>query len=349
MRELIHVLNSVGLASEVYNTPDGTTLLVLRHGGRVLGLYAPESNVNFLWTNPSFVSDELTYSFSQNQNWHNSGGDRTWVGPEVAFFFPQFPRTDKYLVPPELDPGNWQLTLESEKILLTNNFSLMHYPSKRSIAMEISKSISPAPNPLRHEKMWFKLKDVQYAGYSQHVSMIAAKTFDSDVPGIGIWNLLQLPHGGELFIPTYSMSQPSIFFGTINLSDLIVSRNLIRYRMCASGGQKIGIRAVATTGRVGYISRRGDKFELVMRSFFVNPSGEYVDVPWNDFDDVGYSVQACNVNNRHGRFSELEYHAPSGISDNGSMLSKDKSVTWAFRGSQDEIVTVARTLVSAKI
>ena len=45
---------------------------------------------------------------------------------------------------------------------------------------------------------------------------------------------------------------------------------------------RFGIRAVATTGRAGYLYRTGAQFALVIRSFFVNPPGEYVDIPWTE-------------------------------------------------------------------
>ena len=44
-------------------------------------------------------------AFFAGDQWHNSGGDRTWLAPEVDFFFPNFPRTDVYWQPRQLDPG----------------------------------------------------------------------------------------------------------------------------------------------------------------------------------------------------------------------------------------------------
>ena len=78
---------------------------------------------------------------------------------------------------------------------------------------------------------------------------------------------------------------------------MIIDDHLVRYRMRAQGEHKLGVRAVAVTGRVGYLHEAGDGlWSLIVRNFFVNPSGEYVDVPWGDTDDMGYSTQACNVN-----------------------------------------------------
>ena len=39
-------------------------------------------------------------------------------------------------------------------------------------------------------------------------------------------------------------------------------------------------------------------FYLIIRNFFVNPSGKYIDVPKDDPDDFGYAFHAVNVNSQ---------------------------------------------------
>ena len=119
-------------------------------------------------------------------------------------------------------------------------------------------------------------------------------------------------------VPTYARAKPKIYFRTVIPEDLIVEDHLVRYRMHAVGEHKIGIRAVATTGRVGYLCPVAHQAALIIRNFSVNPSGEYVDVPWDDTDDLGYSTQACNVNSALGSFSELECPHPGNRRRNGT-------------------------------
>jgi hypothetical protein len=166
---------------------------------------------------------------------------------------------------------------------------------------------------------------------------------------VGLWNLLQLPHGGDMWIPTYSKSQPNVIMGSVSADDLAVGERLIQYRMRSSGEDKIGIRAVATAGRVGYLYRTGDLSALVVRNFFVNPSGEYVDVPWDNTGDFGYSTQACNIKSHQGPFSELEYHSPAIGSGTGRTRCVDESQVWAFRGPSPNIQLIAQTLLSPEI
>jgi hypothetical protein len=99
--------------------------------------------------------------------------------------------------------------------------------------------------------------------------------------------------------------------GRIGPEDLVVSEHLIRYRMRAQGEHKIRIRALATTGRAGYLYWAGNRSALVVRNYSENPSGEYVNVPWREIQDIGYSVRARQVYSALGGFSELEYHVPA--------------------------------------
>ena len=91
----------------------------------------------------------------------------------------------------------------------------------------------------------------------------------------------------------------------------------------------------------------GSQSALVVRNFFVNPTGEYVDVPWADTDDLGYAVQSCNVvDEKMGSFSELEYHIPAVGQGTGRMRCEDGSAVWAFRGPSELVRLAARTLLS---
>jgi hypothetical protein len=107
--------------------------------------------------------------------------------------------------------------------------------------------------------------------------------------------------------------------------------------------------AIATTGRAGYMYASGNQAVLVIRNFNVNPSGEYVDVHWQEPEKPGAAFQACNVNNALGSFSELEYHAPAIGLQLGKAVSEDESQVWAFRGPEPEVTTVARRLLTPYI
>jgi hypothetical protein len=214
---------------------------------------------------------------------------------------------------------------------------------KTSVDLEIRKWVTPAANPLRYEKDSPLPPSVVYAGYTQH-TVLAMLAGDA---AVGLWNLIQMPHRGLLTIPVYTRSEPHIYFGAIAENDLHVTQGAIRWRMAAQGQQKIGVRATATTGRVGYRYAVDGAVTLIVRNFAVNPSGEYVDVPFNAPDDPGYCVQACNVNSHWGEFSELEYHMPAIGAGTGRDRCEDVSQVWGFRGPAEAIDRVMAALLSS--
>jgi hypothetical protein len=345
MKQLVGVLKQVGKPTHLFQSPDGTRVLLLPYGGRVLGLYSPQSEENFYWTNTALESVASARAFYAQDQWHNSGGDRTWLAPEVDLFFPKFPSLKVYYQQRSLDPGNYRLLKSGDSFLLTNRFEVTLSRLKQSVSLQITKRFGPAPNPLRYER-GLDLRGVQYAGYTQLTSLELLGASRKLKAAVGLWNLVQMPHGGDLLIPTYSRTEPLRVFGSIPDKDLIISDHLIRYRMRQAGEHKISIRAVATCGRAGYLCRNGRHATLIIRNFAVNPSGEYVDAPWKDTAYLGFSTQACNVNSGLGRFSELEYHIPAIGHRTGSVRCDDQAQVWAFRGASSRIRGITRMLLT---
>lgn len=352
LQELIATLKAVGKSPEVFQTEDGTRLLILPYGGRILGVFAPDSDENFLWTNSALNTVESARVYYASDDWQNSGGDRTWLAPEVDFFFPKFPNIDiaGYWQPRSLDPGNYELTKTGHGVKLTNRLNIEGFRSRKRVGLEITKSVAAAANPLRYDDV-IKSGAVEYAGHTLQTSLKIVDANPDDSLLVGLWSLTQMPHQGELFIPTYSKTDLRIYFGLADTppDELTISDRLVRFKMRAAGEHKIGVRAAVTTGRIGYIYPTADKHALIVRNFFVNPSGEYADVPWTEPDDRGYSTQACSVNSRWGMFSEMEYHVPAIGGDTGLRQIEDRSQLWAFRGSKDDIEKIARYLLSKEI
>jgi hypothetical protein len=321
--------------------------LILPHGGRVLGLFPAGSDENFYWTHPALESAESASRFYAGSQWHNSGGERTWLAPEVDFFFPEFPRLDRYWQPRQLDPGQWELSSEQGRPRLVNRLSCTLARSKAEVDLEISKCIAPAPDPLHRPGDSPAGRAADYAGYVQTTSLKVLAIRGEDRGRVGLWNLIQMPPGGELLVPTYRRTEPRIIFGPVPAEELSVSDRLFRWRMCPRGERKISLRAVGVCGRVGYCRPRGDgRWELVVRNIVVNPSGRYVDAPWDDLADEGYAVQACSIDSDLGRFNELEYHVPAVESTRLPAACEDISQVWAYRGTAEQIESVVHCLLT---
>ena len=236
-RKLTETLASVDKPTETWTSPDGSAALVLPYGGRILGLFAPESERNFFWTNPALDAAETARAFYQRAEWHNSGGDRTWLSPEVDFFLPDFPKLDRYWQPREFDPGNYQVTKSNGGIQLTNRFTYKLSRSQQTVDLEMSKRLTPALNPLRNLDSAGRLS---YAGYTLHTRLAFSDGKAGPVE-VGLWSLLQLPHDGEMLMPTFSRPSVTTCFGHIGDSDLSIGPHLVRYKMRAQGEHKLGL------------------------------------------------------------------------------------------------------------
>src|ERR1700677_3928773 len=262
LQDLVATLKAVGKFPEIHQTDDGTRLLLLPYGGRILGVFAPGSEENFLWTNSALNNVESARAYYASDDWQNSGVDRTWRAPEVDFFFPKFPNIDiaGYWQPRALDPGNYELTKTDREVKLTNRLKIDAFRSRKRVELEITKSIAAAPNPLRYDAQ-ISTGAVEYAGHTLLTSLKILNPDPDGAPLVGLWSLTQMPHQGELFIPTYSRTEPRIYFGLVDTpsDELAVSDRLVRFKMRAAGEHKIGIRAAVTTGRNGYIYPTGKK------------------------------------------------------------------------------------------
>jgi len=319
---------------------DGGRVVVLQEGGRVIGLFPGGSPDNLLWTHPALAAAHTSRRLCRSESWSNLGGDRTWLSPELEFFYPRYPDTSVYAPPRTLDPGAYRVQdREPGAINLTTRALVMAYRADRKVPLRIVKTVRQAANPLGAALP----PGVDYAGYSLEVTLDApAKT--RALPLVAIWNLLQLPHGGELFIPTYAKCQPTRFFGIIPPDDLRVSNRCVSYRMAAAGEQKISVPALATTGRMAYLRHEGRTARLVVRSFQPDPSGIYADAPADRPTETGFALQACNVNSTLGAFSEMEHHAPAIGGDTGLRKRQDVSQVWGFRGPRAAIEEVMQVL-----
>lgn len=333
---LVALLTDAGQATDVLTAPDGMRLVVLPYGGRVLGLYTPGSDVNAFWTAPALDSPDTARACYAADGWPNSGGARTWLAPEIEFFFPDYPNPTPYIVPPTVDPGAYTVSRDGGRLRLITQGRLHGHRTGEAVAFALSKSLGFTTNPLP------AIAGVRYAGYYLHTTL----TLDAAPMPVGLWQLLQLPHQGAMLIPTRQATTPMPYFGALPAGCLTCSERMIRYRMDADGVYKIGVKAAVSTGRVGYRYRLEDEAALVVCDFTLDPAGTYVDSPWHMTDDLGYAVQACNVSDGAlGRFSELEYHVPAIGGATGRECCDDISRVWAYRGPDALVDQIATQLL----
>jgi hypothetical protein len=322
---------------------DGGRVTVLREGGCVIGLFPGGSQPNLRWTHPALASAAASRRLCRPVSWSNLGGDRTWLSPEVGFFHPPYRETTVYLQPRAFETGDYRADDRDPNVIrLTNAAVVAAHAAGKRIPRRITKAVRLAANPLGGACP----RGVEYVGYSLEVTLkISAKAVAP--PQFAIWNLLQVPHGGERIIPTCASCRPTTFFGTIPAGDLRVTKRCISYQIRAAGEQKIAVPAVATTGRMAYLHRAGRSATLVVRSFQPDPSGIYADFPVGRPAETGFAVQSRNVDSHWGAFSEMEHHAPAIGGDTGLRRHRDVSQVWGFTGPREAIVEITQALCGA--
>jgi hypothetical protein len=215
--------------------------------------------------------------------------------------------------------------------------------------LSLSKTVRFVEDPLGQVQNPKRRSDLQFAGYRLTTSLVAEMPIEED-SCVGVWNLLQLPGGGDLYAPTFYRTEPTVFFGDIPVGHLCVEDRYVRYRMEAPGEQKICISALATEGRLGYLRKEGECYTLVVRRFNVDPAGAYCDVWPTRPEDNGYAVQACNINTCClGNFAEMEYHSPAIDAGSPKHFIDDVSDVWAYRGDVDAVRDAALILLGIDI
>jgi len=346
LRHLCTNLKHSGRPVRRLNFSSGT-VVVLPQGGRVLGLYPKNSRTSFFWTHDALRSTAGIRKLYAESRWANPGGDRTWLAPTTELFVSDLKRFwETWREPVAMDPGNYVCREKGGRLRLINRAKLELRRRKQVVELEIEKDFESAPDPLRTEP---KVADpYTYAGFTTNVTLkVLREPKKSRVP-IGLWQLLQLPPGGELMVATHSRARTQVIFGKIPAGDLHCEPHCIRYRMASATTAKLAIRGVSVTGRMGYVRPNSEGgWDLVVRNFFPNPSGEYVDTPFDRLRDRGDALQACNVAEPAigGSFSEIEHHVPAVGADTGRQSNTDSSQVWAYRGSRRAIARVAETLL----
>jgi hypothetical protein len=347
---LTESVQAAGKRLELCPMPDGSRLLMLPFGARVLALYAPGSDDNFYWTNSAFDQVDTARTFFASEGWQNTGGDRTWIAPELDTFFTD-EKLDKYWQPRQLDMSEYRFERTGGGCQFSQEMTLHLARSNADVALRLTKWFGPAASPLRFERDMASIAEkVQYAGYTQRVALQSLDKVFQPSALAAVWNLIQLPEGGEMIAPIYSRTTPQPCFGNVPADHVDVEDHVVRMNMDLRGSHKLALKATATCGRVGYVYGQGDIRSLVIRNFLANPSGRYIDVQRHDLEDFGYSVQLCRVDEEaFGSFCELEYHTPALGDLPDPARSEDVSQVWAFRGLREAIDAIAVKLLGVRI
>ena len=312
---------------------------VLPFSGRVMGLY-PEKGRNVLWTNPALNSLVEARQLLSDDVWTNLGGDRTWISPEIELFIKDMSRPmETYQVPAAVDPGDYQvLRFGDNEVELETAITVDFFRSGGKVNLKLRKRIIVLDKP----NMPFKLPaGVTGAGYKVECELSATEPLPGSVHP-AIWNLLQVPGGGEIVVPIADGAKPVDFFGKPQYQ---LQNNNIRAAVPAALGYKFGVRPENCTGMMFYLNLSIQQPFIIVRQFEVKPDGGYFDVPYTAPKQPGCVQQVYVDDGTYGGFGEMEHHSPAILPGIRNKIT-DTCTTWAFAGTVKELEKLIKKIVA---
>ncbi len=301
--------------------------------GRVMGL-CPREALNVLWLHPGLDSRSGAEKLVSGEVWTNLGGDRTWLSPELELFITDLARPmETYRPPPAFDPGDYRvLSRTDDAIEMETAVKVRFYRSGSTEEFVLNKRITVLDAPD------FPLPSgVAAAGYSLRCRLTAMTELSSGVCP-AIWNLLQVPGGGEIVVPRRDRAVPVAFFGRQQYEQ---DDSVIRASVpVASDAYKFGIRPEYCRGVMLYLQLKAAQPYMIVRLFDVGWPEDYCDVPFTDPSQPACAQQIYVDDGSYGGFGELEYHSPVMVAGGESCIT-DVCTTWAFSGPVESLRQLA--------
>ena len=208
----------------------GASVIISEYGGRLLGLFPKQDEINLLWVNPNLK--EVIMSKQRTV-----GGDRYWISPERDFFYKDPATWTDWFCPPGLDPGNYQiLGYNISSCTLSSAISLTNQRTKQKLSGEITRQISLFEEPI-------STSIENYCG----VEFIDDCVFFQPGHKINGWSLACVisggtPNPGTVLIPTKRDPKPLSYFRDIPKKRLKVGDNYIAFKIDVNDVYKLAVR-----------------------------------------------------------------------------------------------------------
>ena len=285
-------------------------------GGRIMGVSAEGiEGKNLLWVNTGIAKKDFLQA---DVPFVNSGGHRTWIAPEDAFYLDD---SDEWFVPKVMDPGEYKVVESTEKaVVLSNKFSIKN-KQKEEYNLELKREISIIENPPLSSS---ELPDgIKFVGYKKIHSLknLSQNVIGEDIPFVGLWSLIQLNPPGTIIVPMKPSKKDKKGYRGYdpNFEPLLPERislldNVLSVKIDGKRREKIGISPESAKGCIAYLWKKDeDEGVLFIKKFNVEPGGIYLDGPWGVKRENGDAIQMYNDDGNMGGFAEIECHGPAKI------------------------------------
>lgn len=337
----IEMLKLQDMKYHVLELNDHWRVIITQYGGRLLGPFHKNDGESLLWMNSAWKQKTAFARFIANREW-NLGGERLWINPELRFFV-KSPESfsETYTVQAALDPGSYRLEQTAHNVTLQQDISLTDLNTDAAHEINAKRSYRSADNPLKYVR---GLKDisVDYCGYIQEIELEC-----SDFGEITIepWTVTQVNPEGRFIIPYFGDFDCVDYYGNNPEGMQSVCDGYAELNANGALKYKFGYRSAQTFGRMAYLKPYGEKWQLMIRNYYNDPSLPYCAEPFGELGNRGCSMYFYNDRGGKGGFAEFENSSTPIYRDleNGKTVSS--SSTWFFFGDRENIDKVITNLM----
>ena len=284
-----------------------------------------------------------------------SGGDRLWLGPEVAWFWPSLEKAredpiEHAQVPKEIDPGAYEADPGGGAVTLHAEIDLVDGRDDRPLQLMVERSIRLLDPPAG-------LPDgVAGLGYATTHRLRVRNPDAEPGPVASAWSIAQVPPGGTLVCPTTRRlsiaDEVTSYYNDFGPDHVRAGDDAVRFTIDARRRIKMGLKPEDTVGRMGYFRPSGDgRASLILRFFPTLPDETYCDVPRSADADVrsgGDCLQAYNDDLTYGAFGEMEHHDPA-VAVGGVERQDHTSTTLVLAGPEAAVREHGSRLLGAAL
>jgi hypothetical protein len=335
-------LVEMAIPHEILAVGADASIIVSAYGGRVYGpFFGDDVSANWI---PDAFADASQFAELIGSEFWNVGGERIWIGPEIAFMIPN--RDDywgSYMMPASLDPGKHTLTRDGDTVVLRRTATLESFvePTGTTV-VEVEIRVRAAAHPLRHLRGEFAhTSTMDFAGYTSEVTIHQSTALPILAES---WNLTQIPAGGIALVSAVPQAQVTDYYEPVG--DLLTPvTGGVAVTITGADRFKLGFAAPHVFGRVGYLTAGANgSASFLLRNSLTDPAAEYSEEPDFAPGHRGDPIHIYNDDGGLGGFAELEARGrPIGAPDVPARTT-DAVTTWWFRGEESTIAGIARSL-----